>query len=66
MVAVPFGGRGRWRRRRQVSPSWLIEPPACSRIDPHSRLLQFLRTDVLFFVLLVGFEILIQFYNPMF
>ena len=33
---------------------------------PHSRILQFLRTDVLFFVLLVRFEILIQFYNPMF
>ena len=26
-------GRGRWRRRRQVSPRWVKEPPACSRID---------------------------------
>ena len=33
IVAFPICGRGRWRRRRQVSLRWFIEPPACSRID---------------------------------
>ena len=33
MVAFPIRGRRRWRRRRQVSERWFIEPPACSRVD---------------------------------
>ena len=33
LVAFPICGRGRWRRRRQVSLRQLIEPPARSRID---------------------------------
>ena len=33
IVAVIICGRGRWRRKRQVSLVLLIEPPACSEID---------------------------------
>ena len=33
MIAFSIRGRGRWRRRRQVSPRWFTEPPACSRVD---------------------------------
>ena len=50
IVAVPRCGRGRWRRKRQVSLRWL------KNLQLRSRILQFLRTLVLSFVLLVGFE----------
>ena len=56
IVAFPICGRGRWRRKRQVSPRWLIEPPACSRVDRIVVFINSFRTVVLFFVLLVDFE----------